>query len=381
MKGIIVGGGIGGLTTAIALHQQNISVRVYEAVAEIKNVGAGILLGVNAMQVLQRLGLADKIQAAGNVLSAGFITDETLRPIQGLPLKLAEEKYGIASTAIHRYFLQKNLYQALPKQTVQLGKRCKKIIQDANKVTVYFEDGTKDIADFVIGADGIHSAVRKNIFPNRKIRYSGQTCWRGVTNYTLPKPYNKQITEAWGKGKRLAAIGLTDSLTYWFALEKTARDGKDNKETLLNDVIHTFSPFSSLLLEVVKSTPADKILRNDILDLAPSKNWCQGRICLIGDAAHATTPNLGQGGAQAIEDGLAIALCLAKQPTNITQAFQTFVNLRQAKANMIVNRSWTFGKIAHWENPLACGIRNWISRHTPEQAIVKNLASLYELNY
>ncbi|MGB0985266.1 MAG: FAD-dependent monooxygenase, partial [Saprospiraceae bacterium] len=369
---------IGGLTLGVALHQAGIDATVYEAAPEIKPVGAGIMLGTNAMQVMQALGLEKEIIAAGQPVLNGGIADAKANILQNMPLSALEAHFGIGTQAIHRGRLQAILINALPKGKLVINKKAKSVINGI-RPQVTFQDNTTIEADFLIGADGIHSVVRKAVFPQIKERYAGQTCWRGVIKKVLPAEKRAQIKEMWSKEGRFAAIQIAEDLVYWFAVQKTSANGKDNKETLHDDLMKTFGHFD-MAKEIILATPKNQIMRNDLSDLEPTKVWHKGNIAFVGDAIHATTPNLGQGGAQAIEDGLALARCFEKFE-GLENIFSEYERLRVKKANFIITQSRLFGRIAHWDNSLAISCRNFLLKNMPSKPLIKQYLKLYEVNY
>lgn len=382
MNGIIIGGGIGGLTAAIALRQRGILVTVYEAAPELKSVGAGIIMATNAMIILQRLGLAEKIQSNGYELNDVQIADANWRTIQKINSHYAQKKYGLGSYAIHRAALQQILYEELPEDVVLMNHRVEHVSQTEDKVHVKFTNGNEAEADFLIGADGIKSVVRQFLFGNTKYRYSGQTCWRATVDTTIPKRVEKSSHELWGSkaGLRLGIVPLNPNQLYIYATVCSTAGGKDDLTTIRKNLIQQFSEFGNYSTQLLEATDLHKIIRTDIYDFAPIKKWYKGRIALIGDAAHATTPNLGQGGCQAIEDGYVIAQSLARhqQPD---KAFETFQSIRYAKAKYVVNTSWWLGQLTNLSSPLLINIRNAAIRLIPSFANKKIADKLYQLNY
>lgn len=289
MKIVIIGGGIGGLTTALALKQNGKEVTVYESATEIKPVGAGIVMANNAMQVFEKLGVRKKIESAGHKISNIKITDTQLNTIATSDLTKFETKYGVYNVAIHRAELQKILANEIGSQNIQLSKRLLKTEQKSNfKLT--FDDNTSINADIVIGADGIKSTIRNELFGNGgTIRDTKQRCWRGVTEFDWTSKYNHEAFEAWGKGKRFGFVKISHKKVYWFAvINETLR--KDNVS-----ITELFKDFHPEIVKIISETQNDKIIFNDIIDLQPINQWQKGKVCLIGDAAHATTPNMGQG--------------------------------------------------------------------------------------
>ncbi len=379
-KAIIIGGGIGGLTLANALKPLSLEVEIYEAAPELKEVGAGILMGTNAMMVLKELGFSEEVEAEGKRIDSGNITDTDWRVLQSMPLKQIEKKYSISTIAIHRGKLQKILAKGLSKNVpIHLNKRAISIENDG-KPKVSFEDGTRIKADFLIGADGLNSVVRKHLFPYNQPKYLGQTCWRGTLRYRLPASFKNNISEGWGKKGRFAMIEIADDLVYWYSVIKTKEGERDNPATIKADLKRHFDEFPPVVADLIDKTSVENILRNDIYELKPQKRWHRGHIGLIGDAIHATSPNLGQGGAQAIEDGLALAHCL-KAEKDFDTAFQKLEKMRYWKAKYVTDNSRLMGIVAHWENNLLIKFRNFLMRQIPQNLFIKRFEKLYNRNY
>ena len=381
MKAIIIGGGIGGLTTAIALQQRGIDATVFEAAPEIKALGAGIVMASNAMQVLQRLGVAEKVKANGCAMKAARIANEKWSTIQEIDSTYAVNKFGVGSYAIHRAALQKVLLEELPNQTVKLNHKVISVTQYQGKILVKFENGVEEEADIAIGADGIKSIVRQSIFGKTEYRYSGQTCWRATVDMPVPKELQDVAYELWGSkaGFRLGIVPISSNQIYFFCTVCSAAGETDDPAIVKEMLINKYSEFGDLASRILKATDTQKIIRTDLYDFAPVIKWYQGRVALIGDAAHATTPNLGQGGCQAVEDAYAIALSLAKhhQPE---KAFELFQSIRYAKAKYVVDTSWQFGKITNLSPPWI-QIRNAAIRLIPASAAKKSSDKLFHLNY
>ncbi len=245
-----------------------------------------------------------------------------------------------------------------------------------------FEDGSVNDADLVIGADGIKSAVRKSIFGEVPLRYSGQTCWRGMTQYTLPADKQFNSYEMWGnqKGLRFGFVPTAPGEVYYFTTFFTQANGHDEPHQLKRSLLQKYSCFGEIPTQLIESTPEENIIRSDINDFKPIHRWWLGRVALLGDAAHATTPNLGQGGCQAVEDGYVIAKCL-KENALIEKAFENYQNIRYQKAVHVVNLSWSFGKMTNIGHPLLQSLRNGFMRMMPESMAIKQLDRILKLNY
>lgn len=378
MNVLIVGGGITGLTTALALNKVGINVKVYERANEFKAVGAGIWMSPNATKVLDWLGIGEQVRQQGMLLQSVAIADKKLKSLRKTDSQFFMDNDRNAIVAIHRAKLQEILYYNLDTEQVLLGKSYENHRLEGDKVIVKFEDGTEAKGDLLLGADGIHSNIRQQLFSNTTLRYSGQTCWRGVAKITLEEKYKAGGIEAWGKQIRFGFSAIGNDYIYWFAVAKAAEGEKEEGgETLKSKLLDKFGThFAAPVADIIQQTPADKIIRNDISDLKRLKTWSKGRVCLLGDAGHATTPNMGQGGAQGIEDAYYISNILQQIP-DYTKAFKVFEKERRQKVDGIVNNSWRFGKLAHgrFSQPLI----KMLLKLTPEKLLVKQLQQVYSI--
>ncbi len=355
----IIGAGIGGLTLAVALQQKHIKTNIFERAAEIQPVGAGIMLANNAMQVYDRLELKESIESLGRPIHTLNITDRDLRPISTIDLVPFEKQYGVRSIAIHRAALQQLLIgKVLPKQ-LHLGKELIQI-KSGRPTELEFSDGTKGLSSAIIGADGIHSTVRKMLFGENTIRQVGQICWRGVVPYQLPDQFRGGLFEPWVSGSRFGFVEIGSDQVYWFAVQSHSRQINLEKTAAIDQYFEDFHP---LIKNLIEATPLGSIHTGHLYDLKLITSWTKQRICLMGDAAHATTPNLGQGACQAIEDAYVLAECLDKY--QVEDAFRKYESIRKKKARMVVDTSWNVGKIAHLQSPVLSSIRNTLMRWTP----------------
>lgn len=378
MKISIIGAGIGGLTTAIALKQKGFEVEIFETSTDFKKAGSGINLAINAMQVFKKLGVYEEISSLGSYIDSLLITDEKLKTITKVNLVNAEKKFKAKTHAIHRATLHTILLDKLDGVNIHLNKKLKSLQQTTDEVNFTFEDGTSYSSNILIGADGIHSVVRKSIINNTELRIAKQVCWRGIVNIDISKKYQTELNELWGKGKRFGFFYINKNEVYWYALANYKTDYK--KEFSNVNLGELFSDFSPLIEKIISKTEKRNIIFNEILDLKPISSWYHKNVCLIGDASHATTPNLGQGACQAIETAFVLAECLSTEK-NIQLAFQKLEKIRKKNADKIVNTSWTVGKIAHFENRFGMFLRNNLMRLMPKKLTEKQSTSIYKLNY
>jgi len=370
----IIGAGIGGLTTAIALEKKGIKIRIFEQADQIKEVGAGIILANNAMQVYEKLGLRKVIEENGNPISSMNITKSNLKPLSKIDLSYFEQKHNTKNIAIQRGELQQILIDKLKSTEINLDHKLTTIVKNENGYDLNFENGNQIKSSTILGADGLNSIVRQNIFPNNSIRNANQICWRGVTEYELPLNFRNELNEAWGKSERFGFVQIAENKVYWYALKSFK---KNKNELSINDLQKYFSSYNSIIKDIIHSTKKEHINTAEISDLQPTNTWFKGNVCLIGDSAHATTPNMGQGACQAIEDAYVFSECLNKY--EITKAFSEYQKLRLPKAHQVVKTSWIIGKMAHLSNPILIGLRNQMLRLTPTSVNRKQNEQIFQL--
>jgi len=374
MKIDIIGAGIGGLTTAIALEQKGIKTRIFEQAEQIKPVGAGIILANNAMQVYEKLGFRKLIEENGNPISSMNITKSSLKPLSTIDLSYFEQKHNTKNIAIHRGTLQQILIDNLKSTKINLNHKLTSIVENTNGYSLEFENGERIQSSTVLGADGLNSVVRQNLFPKNSIRNANQICWRGVTQYELPIKFRSELNEAWGKSERFGFVQIAENKVYWYALKSFK---KNKNEFSINDLEKYFNDYNSVIKDIIKSTKKEQINTAEISDLKPTNIWYEENVCLIGDSAHATTPNMGQGACQAIEDAYVLSECLSKYKT--TKAFSEYQNIRLPKAHQVVKVSWLVGKMAHLTNPILIGLRNQMLRLTPSAVNRKQNEQIFQL--
>jgi 2-polyprenyl-6-methoxyphenol hydroxylase-like FAD-dependent oxidoreductase len=360
---VIVGGGIAGLTAALALQRHGIEARVYEAAPELRAVGAGIWMPPNAMAVLAQLGLADAVQSAGMPLQRVEVCDFEAGVLSSMELADMERRLGHTIVAIRRSELQRILAGALQPGTLHLDHAYAAHSVAGDVVTAVFRGGGSASGALLIGADGLHSTVRHGLFPSAPLRYSGQTCYRGLASLVPDAGVQHVGREIWGGAHRFGFSAVGPDTVYWFA-PISAPAGQAPPPELKAALLRDYASFPAPVLQILEATDERAILQTDLYDLRPMPRWSSGRVGLVGDAAHATTPNLGQGGAQAMEDALALALRVRDHGA-MPAALDALERARRGRAVRIVNMSWTFARVSHWTHPLARRIRNGVMKSVP----------------
>ena len=370
---IIVGGGIGGLAMANCLQSQGLDFDLYEQAAQLTEVGAGIGMSKSALDILEKIGVSEIVKQSGSFIKYACMKDENLDLIRELPVELD-------SICIHRARLIEILGQNIPPTKVHLNKRVKSIDEQTEFVNVHFEDGTTVQGQSLMIADGINSAIRKKYFPLIKIRYANQIIWRGITKLKLPEYYSNRFVEVWSDSKRFLFVPMDHEYVFWLAIKSGKPGGKDNPSTIKNDLLHDFSNFNSVVKNLIENS--DNFIRNDIADLGSNKRaWFKGKVVFVGDAIHATTPNLAQGACQAIEDAYTLSKCLKEYFPDLLKAFGTYQGLRKEKAMFVVNTSWMLGKMAHTNNNFLqyCFRKFW--QFTPAGIFKKQEQKINDLSY
>ena len=375
----IIGGGIGGLTVAIALQQKGIRAQVFEAAPQLGCVGKGIWLPTNAMLVLDRLGLGNDIAARGLALKGIEIHDLNSGLLQRIDLKTVQKKMGRTTTSILRADLQAALVTALNPGSLHLGKHCTEVKQQANNVRIIFNDNSSVTSDIVIAADGLRSKIRSSLVPDQVLRYSGQVCYLGLADYALPEASLRTVKEVWGGKSRFGYSAVAMDKVYWFAPYSAGVDSPlSDKPTSM--LLERYKKFPYPVLDLIKHTADADILRVNLYDIAPLRSWHQGRVVLLGDAAHAMMPNLGQGGAQAIEDAYVLAQSLTNQPS-VKTAFEMYERTRRPKATRLTRTAWWLGKVAHVHAPWQRELRNALFKMTPQQISQRQAETLYKVTF
>lgn len=354
----VAGAGIGGLATAVALQRHGVNVVVHDRAADLAPVGAGLSLWPNAVLALESLGVSG-IRGGSIPRGGGGLYRWDGEPLATDAREAIEQRYGAPLVLLHRAELQQALLDALSPGTVRLGERLESFAQDAQHVSLCFANGGADTGTLLIGADGLSSTVRAELFGDEPPRESGLTAHRGVVAMDdLPL-----AGELWGEGGVFGVAPLSGGRVYWYA---TQRDGDTR------DLIETFASWAAPVPEILRRST--DVLRHRLYDRPPARRWTQGRVALLGDAAHPMLPFLGQGACQAIEDAVALGEAVRSHGAG-PQALIAYERARRKRASMLVKRSRSAGRIAHFRSGWTRGLRDALVRRTPESARYRQLDS------
>ncbi|MDB5313302.1 MAG: Zeaxanthin epoxidase [Gemmataceae bacterium] len=360
-RAVVIGGGIGGLAVGLALKQTGWDVSVFERAPALCEVGAGLTLWTNAVKVLRKLGTGEAVAARSHPIRQSELRSWRGKLLTQTDLGLLGDRLGAPSVGIHRADLQSLLAEALGRDHLQLAAECVGFSQDATGATARFADGRQERGDVLVAADGIKSAVRKQLLGDEPLRYAGYTAWRGVGLIDRPEVPLGVTVLAMGRGSQTGMLPIGGGRTYWFATANVPAGQTDPPGGHRAALLSRFKDWYAPIPAVIEATPEEAILRNDIHDRPPVKTWGDERVTLLGDAAHPTTPNMGQGACQAIESALVLAKCLAGA-TDLPAALRVYEQARYERTALITNRSWTLGKVFGYEWGWACGLRNLFFR-------------------
>ena len=375
MKVVVAGAGIGGLTLAIALRREGIDVAVLERAPQLQPEGAGLLLQINAMKAFRHLGLDERVAALGVRVETGLGFDERGRKLSELDMAGLSRELDAPIIALHRGRLHALLLDVLGEGVVRTGARVASFEDGSDGAAAILDGGERVRGDVLVGADGLRSAVRATMLGDGEPRYAGYTTWRGVANVTgLSRPHT--ISETWGRGLRFGVVEIARDETYWFAVANAKASEREDDPRAA--VAERFAHFPAPIPALVEATEPSRVIRLDIHDRDPVASFTKGRVALLGDAAHPTTPDLGQGGCLAIEDAVVLAKCLASAPEASARAFAEYDRKRVARTRKVVLDSRSFGKMGTIDSAIGVFFRNLALKTTPKSVVTNQSRKLVQ---
>jgi 2-polyprenyl-6-methoxyphenol hydroxylase-like FAD-dependent oxidoreductase len=368
-KILVIGGGIGGAATALALHRAGFEPVLYERTEKLREVGAGIALWANATHVLKHLGVLDDALRVGDVVTNYQFLSQTGKEL----VNLRVSRHEVPAIGIHRADLQALLWQKLPSKQCVLGQAFEQFEQVGTKVRAHFAGGLVDEGDALIGADGLRSRVRAQLFcrdvPAQRLYqpiYRGMTAYRALTPY-IPDTYQSgYICEFIGSGKAFGFLRIGKGRMYWYAASIASQGQPDAPVGRKRELQEMFTDWPKPIPELIAATDEASILKNDLCDRVPIKQWGKQNITLLGDAAHPTLPTMGQGACMALEDALVVTKCLLEQ-RHPADAFRQYESLRVERTKKIVEQSLAIGKSFQIENRVFIALRNTLMKLLAKQ--------------
>ena len=384
MNVVILGGGVAGISSAIALKQKGFDVTVYERHESETNIGAGIVVWPNAAYILDKLGVLNEIKSVSGYPSNMQRISSEGESLGSINIESINKIMGYPSLSILRKDFQKILIKKLKTLgvSVKYGHTVSKLKTNKdNKVRVHFTNGIDITADVVIGADGrMTSLAREYVNGENKPIYQGFINWIGVFESDTKVFKEMDVKDYWGTGERFGIVPVSQNKAYWaggIASKNTNERKPKNYKTELKSI---FSSWSNTIEKVITETPAKKINKIYVHDHNPIEKWHKNNLIVIGDASHAPLPTSGQGACQALEDAWYLAECLIENKTNIENAFTQFTELRYDKTKDIIFAGRNLASTLFNPDAEFCRVRNENSKKTDYSMVSASMANFWGQN-
>ncbi|MFD1213499.1 FAD-dependent monooxygenase [Arthrobacter sp. GCM10027362] len=371
---IIVGAGIGGLATALALQSTGWKVHVIERSGSAAAPGNGLSIWPNGTAALERLGLREAFDRISLPVRGGAL-DLDGRPILELDQPEVLDRYGRSVRTVHRADLTALLAGALAVNTVHRGLAVARFEPDARTSTVVLENRGQQSADLVVGADGLYSLVRRTLIGGSAPRSAGITAFRAVCPAPGPDAAALPWGETWGPGAVFGISPLKGNRIYWYGTISNAEFRSSSLPTLKAMALDRFGHWNHGIAQLIGRTPEEAVMAHELFDRKPEPVWSGRSATLVGDAAHPMLPFLGQGACQALEDAVALADALAAHGS-VQEGLLAYDAERVPRTARIVNRSRMVGRLAQLERPGLRKARNTALRILPRKLRLKQLDSV-----
>ena len=367
---LVIGAGISGLATAVALQRRGHDATVIEERADTSS-GAGISIWPNALAALDEIGLGDAVRDAGGRVTAGALRWHDGSWLRHPSPQRLVKALGEPLVVIRRSALTKVLADALADGTVQTGLSARELVMTADGVRVTMSDSTTRDASAVIGADGTRSVVARHLNGPLADHYVGYTAWRGVADCTIDPDVAGEVL---GPGIEFGHVPLGSDRTYWFATER-APAGHVAPQGELSYLSARFASWTDPIPAVLAATDPGDVLRNDLYDRDQARQWSRGPIVVVGDAAHPMRPHLGQGGCQGLEDAAVLAR-FVDGDDNLAAAFARFAAFRRPRVLPLVRESKLIGQIVNMRPAVLSGLASRATVLAPEALMTRHLAAV-----
>ncbi len=341
-KVAIIGAGLGGLAVAIALRKLGYDVQVYEKAQDFRPVGGGLGLLPNGLNFLDAIepGIVETIKNLGCEVKKTVIKNIHGETIRTNPRSSLQDKYGHPVITVWWWHLQQILASKLPSESIHLNYRCVGFEQSDRSVSIYFDNGETVSADLLIGADGINSAIREALIGDGEPRYLKSMSWRTVMKYDQELLNPGELAFVKGNREFMFLLNLGDNYISWVYRKLSLDNSLSQDATQVKcRVLNQLSEWGESLRAFVEATPAEQIFAAPICDRLPTKSWSQGRVTLLGDAAHPMSPSVGQGANSTFEDAYELGLCFS-QASSIQEALINYETRRISRTKIIQERSF-----------------------------------------
>ena len=373
----IIGAGMAGLTTGIALKKFGHQVTIYEQAEQILPVGAAISLWSNGVKCLNYLGLTEQVEKLGGKMDhlayIDGLTGDVMTQFSLFPLI---EEVGQRPYPVSRADLQNMLMDEFGRENIHLGKKMVSFSEQDDQVITHFADGSEVLADLLVGADGTHSLTRVYVLGEQvERRYAGYVNWNGLVDISEEFAAADQWTTFVGEGKRVSLMPVADNRFYFF-FDVPLAAGLENDRTQYKALFKEyFKGWCEPVQKLIDAVDAKKTNRVEIHDIEPFADFYKGRVVIVGDAAHSTTPDIGQGGCQAMEDAIYLARSLQINTLGLQDSLRRYQNKRNERANELVLRARKRCDVTHMKDESVT--REWYAELRKEQGnhIMKGIIS------
>ena len=374
---LIAGGGIGGLALANQLCRSGVPVTVFERASELREIGAAIGVQTNAVKALRGMGLDEALVAEGVTLDNYEYVDWKGRRLARWSQAEVARRLGAPTVVVHRGDLQRVLLSTLPADVLRLGQAVERFEQDGDGVTARLADGTDVRGAVLVGCDGLQSVVRAGLLDDGPPRYSGWVAFRGIAPaYAHPSLSPGDARQTLGRGCSFGTWHIPRGV-YWVGTVRRPAGAGEPAEGRKRHLLDRFASAHQPIADVIESTGDPDVLRHEVYDRPPVTSWSRGRVALLGDAAHPTTPVTGQGGGQAIIDAAVLGEALADADLGdagaVSRAFAAYQRRREPVTSEITTEAWRIARMHHFSHPAACAARDLSLKLTPTRVWDKRM--------
>jgi 2-polyprenyl-6-methoxyphenol hydroxylase-like FAD-dependent oxidoreductase len=364
VRALIIGGGLGGVAAGIALRRVGIDAVVFERGSSLQalQAGAGMHLWPNAMKVVREFGVEDQMTAAGSPEELMEFWSTRGRRLAAFDVGAWGRTLGAPMLSIRRALIHEVLVEALGDGGLEFGAEVASFEQngsgrDGAGVIARFTNGREEHGDFLVGADGLNSAVRAHLLGAQPPRYAGYTAWQAFVRLEHPRAPVGHMPAFWGPGARFLYFHVDPDVLCWVAIANAPEGAQDPPGDIRAHLLGRYAGWPEPTEALIGASEPAQIGRLDVYDRRPVKRWGTGRVTMLGDAAHPMTFNVGQGACMAIEDALVLSKCVRDQD-DVPAALRRYEQQRMGRTAGITRISWALGRGARWERPAAVRFRD-----------------------
>ncbi|MEH7886174.1 FAD-dependent monooxygenase [Bacillus sp. JJ1609] len=371
----IIGGGISGLCSAVALQKKGIGAEVYEKAKDFSGPDTGIVLSGNAIRSFYIMGLG------GQMIANGVTSDQCMVKSHSGEI-IANFDYHSPSHIPNYLFMKRStlmkiLTEALLPGSLRMNKELIDLEQIDQTIKLNFKDGSTAEAEYLIGSDGTDSPIRKKVIPESKFSLSGSVCWRGFIDN--PRFSEIPYTETWGPRGRFGITPMPGNRLYWYAFKKSESSTTNMSKWTPIDLLFNFFYYHDPIQQILENTPPENIIFDELSVLQPLEHFYSDNILLVGDSAHASMPNIGQGASQAIEEAAYLSKWISTEES-IEKAFEKYELNRLARMKLVKHETKVYGLAAKVDFPILCSIRNKLLQLAPAGYHNEKLRKVVEIN-